>query len=110
MIKAGKIDRRHDWRLDPRKSIQGGLSLLKDFQGYWSRPEIEEFYERNLQSHRPDPTSVLLASYHSGPTRVRNAMVELGPRYLYHEELGEARRYVKRVKSYCYHFAQRSPQ
>lgn len=110
LIQSGGINQNHDWRLDPKKSVMGGLTLLKDFHNYWNRPEIEGFYQRNLNSKKPDPTTVLLASYHSGPTRVRNAMIELGSSFIQHKELGEARRYVKRVKSYCYHFAQGSPR
>jgi soluble lytic murein transglycosylase-like protein len=49
--------------------------------------------------------NLLLASYNSGPYRVKRALIRKGPTWLEAKELREAKKYVKKVKSYCYHFS-----
>lgn len=110
MIASDKLTARDDWRLDPEKSITGGMALMNYMKSYWQREEALNVLDQNMPGHEPDLTSLTLASYHSGPVRVRRAIVEKGSDYLKSSDLKEANRYVRRVKSYCYHFAKGTEQ
>jgi hypothetical protein len=107
LVSRGRINSKNEWRLDPALSIKGGLAYIKYLNGYWSKPE-----NRNkLNSIYSDPdrevSSVILASYNSGPARVSQAMQKYGDRWLSDSpELDEAKLYVKRVTSYCDYFSQ----
>ncbi len=105
MIISNRLTALDDWRLDPDKSIAGGLALMNYMKAYWQRNEALQVLNKNMPNHEPDLTSLTLASYHSGPVRVRRAIVEKGADYLTSTDLKEANRYVRRVKSYCYHFS-----
>lgn len=103
---SGKINPQNDWRVDPTKSIEGSLRLLEIMQGFWKMKSNRILLEEALKSDmETEKWNVLLASYHSGPERVRRALVELGPQYLQSSELNGARVYVKKVQSFCFHFA-----
>jgi hypothetical protein len=105
MILSGKINANNEWRLDPQLSIKGGITYVKLLAAYWRRPDNWA----KIVSHYRDPeqgfTEVLLASYNSGFVRVGNALEHDGPNWIRDDELREARKYVNRVMSYCYHFA-----
>ncbi|MCB0386793.1 MAG: hypothetical protein KDD43_15470, partial [Bdellovibrionales bacterium] len=107
MIGVGKITAQDDWRLDPELSIRGGLTLLEYFERYW---RMKTNFSR-LEATFPQPekmlTPVVLASYHSGAARVKRAINESGREFLDVVYLKEAKKYVNRVSSYCYHFARR---
>lgn len=107
MIQVGKITSKDDWRLDPELSIRGGLTLLEYFERYW---RMKMNFSR-LEATFPHPeevfTPVVLASYHSGAARVKRAINESGRQFLDAVYLKEAKKYVNRVSSYCYHFAER---
>jgi len=110
LVSRGRINSRNEWRLDPALSIKGGLAYIKYLNDFWSRPENRS----KLSSIYPDPdrevSSVILASYNSGPARVSVAMGKYGDRWLKDSpELDEAKLYVKRVTSYCDYFSQ-SPE
>ena len=103
---SGKINPQNDWRVDPSKSIEGSLQLLEVMEGFWKLKSNRALLEETLKSDvELEKWNVLLASYHSGPERVRRALVELGPKYLQSSELNGARVYVKKVQSFCFHFA-----
>lgn len=110
MIVTGQLTAQDDWRLDSNKSIAGGLALMNYMKAYWQREETLQVLQRNMPHHQPNLTALTLASYHSGPIRVRRAIVEKGADYLASSDLSEANRYVRRVKSYCYHFAKGTVQ
>lgn len=106
LINQGEINSNNDWRLDYRKSIIGGLSYLKYVDNYWrSQQTILEQILPNYQNFWED---LLLASYNSGPARVKGAVLDMGSHFLDHQELREAKKYVNYVKSYCYDFAYQS--
>lgn len=103
---SGKLNAANDWRLDPARSIEGSLQLLEYMQGYWEKDKNKALLEENFKDNLElEKWNVLLASYHSGPDRVRRAINELGPQYIQSSELNGARMYVKKVQSFCFHFA-----
>jgi hypothetical protein len=105
LIDMGVIDRTLEWRLDPRLSLQGGVVFLRYLRHYWQRPA----HMRLLASHGLNNdlrlTEVLLASYHSGAARAKRAIRAEGAQWLRGRPVAEARYYVRRVFSYCWHFA-----
>jgi hypothetical protein len=104
-ILRGHIHGQNEWRLDPRKSIQGGVAYLNQIQEYWRRPEKRELLKRHLPGARA-LGELLLASYNSGPTRVAQVLERRGSEYLHDGELTEALKYVRKVTSYCDYYAQ----
>jgi soluble lytic murein transglycosylase-like protein len=107
-ITAGSINFENEWRLDPQRSIIGGVTYLNHIVAYWELPQNQQ-----LLTHIPhlDPTEklkIILASYHSGPARVGYAIKLFEEAWLSAENLGEARTYVHKIISYCYHFSKDS--
>lgn len=108
LVALGRINSSNEWRLADDRSIQGGISYLKYIQQYWR--SFSPMLERKLASlprerRRNEVVDIILASYNSGPYRVRKNLDRLGAKWLEASDLGEARKYVHNVKSYCYDFA-----
>tara|TARA_Y100000780_G_scaffold232570_1_gene266714 strand:- start:4083 stop:5234 length:1152 start_codon:yes stop_codon:yes gene_type:complete len=106
MILTGTINSKNEWRLNENLSIEGGITFLKYLEKYWLRPENRELIHRH---YGDDINHVLneliLASYNSGAYRVKLALKKYGKRWRKDsDQLHEARKYVKKVNSYCYHF------
>lgn len=106
-ILNGRINQGNEWRLDPALSIEGGAEYLSYLAEYWKRPERRAQIERKLGPGDTALSEVMLASYNSGASRVSEALERSGDHWLQDEELGEAGKYVRRVVSYCDHFANR---
>ena len=104
-IVNGEVNSKNEWRLDPALSILGGVEYLTYLTGYWSRSDKRTLVEQTLGSSEATMGEVLLASYNSGAARVSQAIERKGKAWLEDEELGEARKYVKRVVSYCDYFS-----
>jgi hypothetical protein len=102
LVAVGGLNGNNDWRLNSQKSILGGASYLDYIQKYWGQSDAS-FLLSTLE--RPQMEDIVLASYHSGPYRVKNALRTLGEKWAYDPELTEARKYVGKVKSYCYHYS-----
>jgi hypothetical protein len=102
-INSGKINKSNDWKLNPRTSIEGGAKYLKYLKYFWSRPQNREAIPL---SHRDGElyTSILLASYNSGPSRVKRRLLSHGREWLTSKDLKEAKKYISKVKSYCNNF------
>jgi hypothetical protein len=108
LISFGKINATNEWRLDPKKSIQGGLAYLNYLKTYWNKNEQKEFLDRNLGddiNFEKEVEWIILASYNSGFTRVRNSIFKNKSSWLNDVELSEARRYVNMISSYCFAFS-----
>jgi hypothetical protein len=105
MIRIGQINPHNEWRLNPERSIQGGIEYLGIVSEYWSREDNSELLQENDLLRPQDYLSVLLASYNSGPARVKSQIGTLGSMWLTSDRLKEARNYVRRIRSYCYHFS-----
>ncbi len=106
-ILLGEISPDKEWRLDPEKSLMGGLSYIQYLQTYWDLDQ-----NKKLISHlKGDPdqilTDLILASYNSGPSRVKQALVSHGNDWKRHTKLKEALKYLRKVKSYCYHYSKK---
>lgn len=108
LITLGKINEENEWRLSHDRSIQGGISYLKYIEQYWN--SFDPLVQRKLalldtNTKENEMVNLFLASYNSGPYRVRRNLDKLGTNWLEATNLGEARKYVHNVKSYCYDFA-----
>lgn len=104
-IQTGKINKTNDWKLNPRDSIQGGIDYLDYISTYWKKPQNIEALPESLKENSEELTSVILASYNSGPSRVKRNLLNKGLHWLEAKELKEARKYVYKVKSYCRQYA-----
>jgi hypothetical protein len=101
----GKINSTNEWRLNPALSILGGIEYLAYLNDYWSRPDKKALLESKFEDPDSALSEVMLASYNSGAYRVSAALEDKGKKYLQEEDLSEARKYVRRVTSYCDYFA-----
>lgn len=107
-VLSGEINETTDWRLNPRQSLEGGADYLIYLQGYWTSEENQKMIKALKGDERINLSKLILASYNSGPARVRSSLQNKGDHWLENENLKEARKYVQKVFSYCYHFAERS--
>ena len=102
-IQTGKINKNNDWKLNPRTSIEGGIKYLNYLEYFWSRPQNKEAIPLHMRSGELY-TSILLASYNSGPSRVKRRLLSHGRDWLRANDLNEAKKYIGNVKSYCSDF------
>lgn len=105
-LAKGEINHQNEWRLDPDLSIRGGVEYLKYLNGYWSRPDKAAYIEKYFQGSEYKRSEIILASYNSGAARVSQALDADGENFLKNSELGEARKYVRKITSYCDYFSQ----
>lgn len=103
LISSKSLNRTLDWRLDPKYAVEGGALYLNYLISYWNSSE-----NKILMNQNPNIafTDVVLASYNSGPSRVKNKIKSDGEDWLNNSELKEAFKYVNNVVSYCYHFSE----
>lgn len=101
----GRINGKNEWRLDPALSIEGGVEYLKYLVDYWKRSDKAALKKTYLGESEESLSEVILASYNSGAARVSRAIAEHGNNWLQDPELNEARKYVRRIASYCTHLA-----
>ena len=104
-IMSGEINSKTEWRLNPRHSVEGGVTFLNRLIKYWSRPEQIDLLSRSFEDPIGEFDRVVLASYNSGQTRVKRSIQKYGDQYLWKpNHLRAAREYVQKIQSYCYHF------
>ncbi len=103
-IYSGEINRHNEWRLNPTQSIQGGLEYINFLRTYW-QSEDSERHLTNVFDKKIPWEDIILASYNSGPYRVKSALQSHGKNWIYHPRLKEARKYMAKVRSYCQSFA-----
>lgn len=106
LIATGKVNEANEWRLAPETSIEGGLIYVKSLAERWSSDANKERLKHIFKDPELAQTQLVLASYHSGYSRVSSALDKLGKDWLKSSELKEARKYVNRISSYCYHFSE----
>jgi hypothetical protein len=107
LILRGSMSSQNEWRLDNEKSIRGGLAYVKILAERWNSPEnIERIKVISAEDPIVLQTQLILASYNSGYSRVKQAVDTLGKDWMKSPELGEARKYVNRIFSYCNHFSE----
>lgn len=102
-LESNIINAENDWRLDEKKSIEGGIIYLDYIKSYWSTPDKKEILASIFKEYIPE-VDIYLASYNSGSYRVKKSLLEYGKRWLFDKNLHEARKYVMNIKSYCYAF------
>ncbi len=98
-----QINQVNDWRLNPQKSIEGGLIYFDHIQNYWNRSDATKLLKSVFKNNIPY-TDIILASYNSGPYRVKKTIRKQNKNWLLSKNLKEARKYVMNIKSYCYSF------
>ncbi len=103
-IYTGEINRDNEWRLNPTQSIQGGLEYINFLKTYWENEDSER-HLTNVFNKKIPWEDIILASYNSGPYRVKSALQSHGKNWIYHPKLGEARKYISKVRSYCQSFS-----
>lgn len=99
------INAHNDWRLDNSKSIEGGILYLDYIKDYWKTPNKEDLLSSTFKRNIPE-VDIYLASYNSGPYRVKRSIIKNGKDWLFDKSLTEARKYVMNIKSYCYSFSE----
>lgn len=99
-VATGMINEKNDWRLDKKKSIQGAIHYLEYLENYWKKAKRrhEVSFDNDLE------TDLILASYNSGAARVKGIYLEDPKNWYNHNELKEAKKYFRKIKSYCYSF------
>ncbi len=103
-IYVGLIHESNEWRLNPTLSILGGLTYMDYLKSYWGRTKNANLLEFN-EFHHADLTNVILASYNSGPYRIKKALRHYGASWKSANHLGEARSYIRKIKSFCHSFS-----
>lgn len=105
MILTGAINPQNEWRLNEKQSIEGGITFLKYLEAYWLAPENRRLIYKHYGNNMDVLNELILASYNSGAYRVKMALRKYGRSWKNDaENLGEARKYIKRINSYCEHF------
>ncbi len=107
-ISTGELNHQNEWRLDPKTSLQGGAEYIHYLHKYWSLEENQVWLKKLSGEPNVVLSQVILASYNSGPARVKNAIISDNNEWLKKAELKEASKYIRKVFSYCYHFSERS--
>ncbi len=114
MISNDEVNPGNEWRLNHDKSILGSIHFIKYIQKFWQKDRSLAVLDRNLYNRKVDknniPLEIILASYNSGPFRVKRAIQRMGDNWLKSDQLNEARKYVRRIKSYCHAFKKNLPQ
>ncbi len=109
-ILTGELNSETDWRLSPMYSIQGGAEYIQYLREYWTQSDNLVLLKKLPGDEKINLSKIILASYNSGPSRVKGILQNRGSAWLEDDSLKEARKYVKLVFSYCYHFSERSVQ
>jgi hypothetical protein len=106
MVRMGKITRKHDWRLDKEKSVIGGIEYINYLENYWMANEniINRSYGNHINKDQI-LTDLILSSYNSGPYRTKSELIANGRQWKDAKSLKEAKNYINKIKSYCYHFS-----
>ncbi len=107
LVILGRVNGGNEWRLDDEMSLIGGLAYLDSIKNFWYRPANFSILKNNLQNTEIGLAKVMLASYHSGHSRVKQSLQNYGKLWLDSEkELSEAKKYINKIFSFCYHFSE----
>lgn len=106
MVMAEEVNAKNEWRLDMDRSIQGGLAFASTLLKRWNEPEGMSWIAKMDEPTDLSRTKLLLASYHSGYSRVMSALRKHGKHWIRAPELRAARSYVNRILSYCSCFSE----
>lgn len=106
-IYLGEIDNSSEWRLDPEKSLQGGVAYINYLTQYWGMENNLKIIDSLPGDPKINFSEVVLASYNSGAARVKSVLLEDGENWKKNSSLKEAIKYLKKVSSFCFHFAKK---
>lgn len=106
MIMSGSVNAKNEWRLNHENSVRGGIEYAEILSKRWNTPENIAGIRAHYKDVESAQTRFVLASYHSGYTRVLQAYDKLGEAWMQAPELSEARKYVNRIISYCSYFSE----
>lgn len=110
LVASGHANESNEWRLNTGLSIRGGLTYADQLASRWATPENFSRIKQLFPDADAELTRLVLASYNSGFTRVSTALSRQGGTWLSAPELKEARNYVGRISSLCYHFKEEDPK
>lgn len=103
-IYMDQINAQTDWRLDKEKSLEGGILFIKRLKQYWSQKKTVSLLKKVFKNNIPW-TDIILASYNSGAYRVKKSIKRNHKSWLEDSGLKEAKKYVRKIRSYCYAFS-----
>jgi hypothetical protein len=118
LIWSGRVNSENEWRLNPEKSVRGGLAFLLYLYDRWSTVENNARIAALASSESGTPGAsdadelrmrLVLASYNSGYARVSGAFRRQPASWQNEPELKGIRKYVDQVVSYCDRFTQSVP-
>jgi hypothetical protein len=107
LVMSGRVNAKNEWRLEPEQSIRGGIDYTILLSRLWSTPENTAKIRTYFSDVEAERTRLILASYHSGYSRVLSALDANGAQWIFAPELSEARNYVNRILSYCSYFTEK---
>ncbi len=99
LIETGQIQGEMDWRLGPRKSVEGGIAYLRYLNDFWAN-YLHTLPPTDNLNREQTMSNLVLASYNLGPARLKNILQ--GPRELQHSEWNKIRPYLRSIKTYCF--------
>ncbi len=105
LIRAGQINETNEWRLNNEYSIRGGANYIHYLKKYWAKKKNRNVVTNYLPNPEKEKSKIILASYNSGAFRVKKSIKKLGSNWLDAPKLKEAKKYVRNIQSYCYHFS-----
>lgn len=103
MIATDEVNPGNEWRLNKDKSILGAIDFIRYIESFWEQNKHQKLLEHSFGSNEI-PLEIILASYNSGPFRVKRAIQNRGIDWINSNQLNEARKYVRKIKSYCHAF------
>lgn len=101
LIALGKINWKNEWRLNKELSVLGGIKYLKYLENQW---RAQALWLAPEQQSAETLSRLILASYNSGASRVKRAVKKDPLNWQDDPSLKAAKKYVRMVNSYCYHF------
>ncbi len=101
-VESGILNETNDWRLNTKKSLIGGSRYMTKIDEYWNKEKNSELL--NQYNYKYPREAVILASYNSGPSRVKRQMKDYHEDWINSPKLNEARKYVQNILGYCHDF------
>lgn len=105
-ISAGEFSHESDWRLEPGLSLKGGATYLKYILSYWNMKEQKALLDEARITSEEQVTDIVIASYNSGPERIRKYIQKNKNNWLQDPELKNVRYYLNMIYSYCNDFSE----
>lgn len=105
-ITAGEFSHEADWRLEPGLSLKGGASYLKYIVSFWNLKEQKQLLQEANITTDEQVTDIVIASYNSGPDRIKKYIQKNKNNWLQDPELENVRYYINMIYSYCNDFSE----